>query len=71
MGDVLILGKSPGFGLLSAALEKEALSPIDHAQVIAVAIPLNKPGNALPKMDAVHALTDVIGYVVLGHRPEL
>ena len=71
LGDVLILGKPLGVGILSAALKKEALSAEGYAQMIAVTTQLNKPGIELSKMDSVHALTDVTGFGLLGHGLEL
>ncbi len=70
-GDVLILGKPLGVGILSAALKKDALSPEGYAQMIAVTTQLNKPGIALAQMDGVHALTDITGFGLLGHGLEL
>ena len=70
-GDVLILGKPLGVGILLAALKKEALSAEGYAQMIAVTTQLNKPGIALARMDAVHALTDATGFGLLGHGLEL
>ena len=70
-GDVLILGKPLGVGILSAALKKETLSARGYAQMIAVTTQLNKPGIELSKMDTVHAMTDVTGFGLLGDRLEL
>jgi selenide,water dikinase len=70
-GDVLILGKPLGVGILSAALKKEALSAEGYAQMIAVTTQLNKPGIELSAMEAVHAMTDVTGFGLLGHGLEL
>ncbi|MDO8719722.1 MAG: selenide, water dikinase SelD [Polaromonas sp.] len=70
-GDVLILGKPLGVGILSAALKKEALSAEGYAQMIAVTTQLNKPGIELARMDAVHALTDITGFGLAGHGLEL
>ncbi|MCJ7798434.1 MAG: selenide, water dikinase SelD [Polaromonas sp.] len=71
LGDVLIPGKPLGVGILSAALKKQALSAEGYAQMIAVTTQLNKPGIELSKMDAVHAMTDVTGFGLLGHGLEL
>jgi len=71
LGDVLILGKPLGVGILSAALKKEALSAEGYAQMVAVTTQLNKPGIELSKMGAVHAMTDVTGFGLLGHGLEL
>jgi selenide,water dikinase len=70
-GDVLILGKPLGVGVLSAALKKDALDADGYAAMIANTTKLNKPGMALARMDGVHALTDVTGFGLLGHLLEL
>jgi selenide,water dikinase len=71
LGDVLILGKPLGVGILSAALKKEALSAQGYACMVAATTQLNKPGIELSKMNAVHAMTDVTGFGLLGHGLEL
>ncbi len=70
-GDVLILGKSLGIGILSAALKKGALSAAGYAQMLASTTRLNTPGMALADMAGVHALTDVTGFGLLGHLLEM
>ena len=70
-GDVLILSKPLGVGILSAALKKEILPPEGYAQMIAVTTQLNKPGIELAKLDGVHALTDITGFGLAGHGLEL
>ena len=70
-GDVLILGKPLGVGIYSAALKKEALDAAGYAQMIASTTQLNTPGRRLSGMDAVHALTDVTGFGLLGHLIEI
>ena len=70
-GDVLVLGKPIGVGILSAALKKEQLDAAGYAAMIANATKLNKPGKALSELDGVHALTDVTGFGLLGHTLEL
>ena len=70
-GDVLILGKPLGVGILSAALKKEALSAQGYACMVATTTQLNKPGIALAGMPTVHAMTDVTGFGLLGHGLEL
>jgi selenide, water dikinase len=70
-GDVLILGKPLGVGVLSAALKKEQLSPKGYAQMIATTTKLNTPGPELAALDGVHALTDVTGFGLAGHALEL
>jgi selenide, water dikinase len=70
-GDVLILGKPLGVGILSAALKKEMLSAEGYARMIAVTTQLNKPGIELARLDGVHALTDITGFGLAGHCLEL
>ena len=70
-GDVLVLGKPLGVGILSAALKKEALSPEGYAQMIATTTRLNTPGPDLAALAGVHALTDVTGFGLAGHALEM
>ncbi|MRX11199.1 selenide, water dikinase SelD [Pseudoduganella sp. FT25W] len=70
-GDVLILGKPLGVGVLSAALKKGALNDEGYQAMIANTTKLNKPGKALSELAGVHALTDVTGFGLLGHLLEL
>ncbi len=70
-GDVLVLGKPLGVGVLSAALKKDKLSADGYQQMIANTTQLNKPGIALAELKGVHALTDVTGFGLAGHGLEL
>jgi selenide,water dikinase len=70
-GDILILGKPLGIGVLSAALKKGKLSEAGYAQMIEWTTKLNTPGEALSAMDPVHALTDVTGFGLAGHLLEI
>jgi selenide,water dikinase len=70
-GDLLILGKPLGVGILGAALKKGALDAGGYAQLIDTATRLNTPGVALAEMPEVHALTDVTGFGLLGHVLEV
>ncbi len=70
-GDVLVLGKPLGVGVLSAALKKDLLDADGYAAMIENTTKLNKPGKALSEMAGVHALTDVTGFGLLGHLLEL
>jgi selenide,water dikinase len=70
-GDVLVLGKPLGVGVLSAALKKDKLDADGYAAMIANTTKLNKPGVALSAMPGVHAMTDVTGFGLLGHLLEL
>ncbi len=70
-GDVLVLGKPLGVGVLSAALKKGEIDEAGYAAMIDSATRLNRPGIALAEMPDVHALTDVTGFGLLGHTLEL
>lgn len=70
-GDVLILGKPLGVGILSAALKKGKLSAAGYAQMIASTTKLNTPGTALGALAGVHAMTDVTGFGLAGHLLEI
>ena len=71
VGDILILGKPLGVGVLSAALKKEALDAAGYTAMIASTTQLNKPGIALSALAGVHAMTDVTGFGLLGHMLEV
>ncbi len=70
-GDVLILGKGLGVGVLAAALKKELLSAAGYAQLIDTTTQLNAVGSSLAALPGVHALTDVTGFGLLGHLLEM
>ena len=70
-GDVLILGKPLGVGVLSAALKNGALSAAGYAQMIAATTQLNTPGTALSDLPGVHAMTDITGFGLAGHLLEI
>lgn len=70
-GDVLVLGKPLGVGVLSAALKKGLLDAAGYAEMMAVTTQLNTVGQRLGPFDAVHAMTDVTGFGLLGHLLEI
>ena len=70
-GDVLVLGKPLGVGVLSAALKKGLLDAGGYAEMLAVTTQLNTVGQHLGAFDAVHAMTDVTGFGLLGHLLEI
>jgi len=70
-GDVLVLGKGLGVGIMSAALKKGELREKAYQQMIDSATQLNTPGVILADMADVHALTDVTGFGLLGHLLEI
>ena len=70
-GDLLVLGKPLGVGILSAALKKQILDETGYRRMVDVTTRLNTPGVALSAIDGVHALTDVTGFGLLGHTLEM
>ena len=70
-GDVLVLGKPLGVGILGSAMKKGLLDADGYAQMIATTTRLNKPGPALAQLPGVHALTDVTGFGLAGHALEM
>jgi len=70
-GDVLVLGKPLGVGVLSAALRQQRLSAERYDSLVATTTLLNTPGPALAALDGVHALTDVTGFGLAGHALEI
>lgn len=70
-GDVLILGKPLGIGILSAALKKGLLSESGYAEMIRWTTKLNVTGTRLAALDGVHAVTDVTGFGLAGHLLEI
>ncbi|HWS76773.1 MAG TPA: selenide, water dikinase SelD [Thermomonas sp.] len=70
-GDLLILSKPLGIGILSAALKQGRLSADGYAQMIRWATTLNRVGARLADIDGVHAVTDVTGFGLAGHLLEM
>ena len=70
-GDLLVLGKPLGVGVMSAALKKDRLDAAGYARMLASTTQLNTPGPALAALPGVHALTDVTGFGLAGHALEL
>ena len=71
VGDLLVLGKPLGVGVMSAALKKGELGEAGYAQMVATTTQLNTPGPELAALAGVHALTDVTGFGLAGHALEL
>ncbi|MEJ8858419.1 selenide, water dikinase SelD [Variovorax robiniae] len=70
-GDVLVLGKPLGVGILSAALKKGLLDAAGYAEMIRHTTQLNRVGIELAGLDGVHAMTDVTGFGLAGHLLEI
>ncbi|MDP4265569.1 MAG: selenide, water dikinase SelD [Bacteroidota bacterium] len=70
-GDILYLTKPLGVGILTTAEKKGLLKP-EHSGIAAQQMmQLNKAGEAIGKIKAVTAMTDVTGFGLLGHLAEM
>ena len=70
-GDALILTKPLGVGIYANALRKGELDAAGYAEMLASTTLLNRVGATLSTEDAVHAITDVTGFGLLGHGLEM
>jgi selenide, water dikinase len=71
IGDVLLLTKPIGVGILTTA-EKKGLLLLEHATLAAnQMMQLNKVGELLGGIKGVNAMTDVTGFGLLGHAIEM
>jgi selenide, water dikinase len=70
-GDLLVLGKPLGVGILSAAFKKDLLDDASYGVLIETTTQLNLPGTQLADLPGVHAMTDVTGFGLLGHLLEM
>ncbi len=70
-GDALILTKGIGVGIYSAAIKKGALPEGAYEEMIASTTLLNRVGAELSADPAVHGVTDVTGFGILGHGLEM
>ena len=70
-GDVLLLTKPLGVGILATAEKKGLLRTEDVGKAAASMMRLNSAGALLAKIDGVHSLTDVTGFGLLGHLREM
>lgn len=70
-GDVLLLTKPIGTGILTTALKRGLIGP-DRAQLaLDVMLQDNRIGSELAGYSQVHAVTDVTGFGLLGHVHEM
>jgi len=71
-GDVLLLTKPLGSGIVTTAVKRGVAPPAVLERAVAVMSALNKvAGEQLAASGAVHALTDVTGFGLLGHAWEM
>lgn len=70
-GDVLVLTKAIGTGVLATALKKRALSPERTKALVDSMTQLNRDASELMVEYDAHACTDVTGYGLVGHAHEM
>ncbi len=70
-GDLLLLTKKIGVGILTTAEKKNLLKEGDKTLAADQMMQLNKIGALLGKIEGVHAMTDVTGFGLLGHLIEM
>jgi selenide, water dikinase len=70
-GDALLLTKGIGIGIYSAAIKRGALPGGAYEEMIRSTTLLNRVGAELASDPAVHGVTDVTGFGLLGHALEM
>lgn len=70
-GDVLVLTKPLGIGIITTALKRDAVSAQTVAQAVAVMSMLNRAASEAMVAVGVNAATDVTGFGLLGHLAEI
>jgi len=70
-GDVLLLSKRLGAGVITTGLMRDTASPEEIAAVTAGMLTLNRRASELARAHRVHAMTDVTGFGLLGHGWEI
>lgn len=70
-GDVLVLTKQIGSGIINTALKAEMASEQDEKEAAAVMASLNKKAKEAAEAYPVNACTDITGFGLLGHCMEM
>ncbi|MBQ7797274.1 MAG: selenide, water dikinase SelD, partial [Lachnospiraceae bacterium] len=71
-GDLLVLTKPIGTGVLTTAAKADFVSPEDYNAMVACMAALNaKAAEIVQTFDHVHACTDITGFGLLGHAYEM
>lgn len=70
-GDLILLTKPLGVGLLTTAAKREQLRPEDEAGLYAQLTRLNSVGALLGPVKGLNAMTDVTGFGLAGHLLEM
>lgn len=70
-GDVLVLTKPLGAGMVTTALKAQIAPPEHVAAVVASMARLNRQAARIARAVGVHAATDITGFALLGHGHEM
>lgn len=70
-GDLLLLTKPLGTGMMGTAIKRGLATPEEEAMLAAHCSKLNTVGEALGKIAGVHAMTDITGFGFYGHLLEM
>lgn len=70
-GDVLLLTKPLGVGVVTTALKQQAVDPDDLAAAVASMKRLNRVAARAAQAVGAHAMTDITGFGLLGHAHEM
>lgn len=70
-GDVLVLTKPLGTGVIATAVKAELASPEVQAAAILTMRTLNREASQVAVAVGVHAVTDITGFGFLGHAAEM
>jgi selenide,water dikinase len=71
VGDVLILTKAIGTGVLATALKQRALSPQRTKMLVDSMTQLNREASEIMLRHDPHACTDITGFGLIGHANEM
>lgn len=71
VGDVLILTKPLGTGILTTALKREHLGDTEYEAAVASMVMLNRAASHVMQRYSVHACTDITGFSLMGHSCEM
>lgn len=70
-GDLLVLTKALGTGILSTAAKAELLTPEEYREMAGLMTTLNRAAAEAVAPVGAHACTDVTGFGLLGHLKEM
>ncbi len=70
-GDVLVLTKPLGSGVITTALKREQADPAHVAEAVDVMSALNRAAGRCAREAGAHAATDITGFGLIGHALEM